>query len=101
MQDNTPNDLTPDLVSWCDPQDADTTASPAPCSFDENGWVGKGALGPNGANTLLTARSMHPGGVLAALCDGSVRFVSESIDANTWKSLGTPAGGEVISSGRF
>ena len=41
------------------------------------------------------ARSLHPGGVNAALGDGSVRFVSETIDLNTWRALGTCAGGEV------
>jgi prepilin-type processing-associated H-X9-DG protein len=42
------------------------------------------------------ARSRHPGGVNAALADGSVRFFSNSIALTTWRSLGTRAGGEVI-----
>jgi len=46
---------------------------------------------------LYAARSLHPGGVNAALGDGSVRFVSETIDLNTWRALGTCAGGEVAS----
>jgi len=39
---------------------------------------------------------MHPGGTNAALCDGSVRFISESIALRTWQSLSTPAGGELL-----
>jgi type II secretory pathway pseudopilin PulG len=42
------------------------------------------------------ARSPHPGVVLVALCDGSVRGIAENIDILTWKALGSRAGGEVI-----
>jgi prepilin-type N-terminal cleavage/methylation domain-containing protein/prepilin-type processing-associated H-X9-DG protein len=42
------------------------------------------------------ARSRHTGGVNAALCDGSVRFVSNSIGLNTWMAMGSMAGGEVF-----
>jgi prepilin-type processing-associated H-X9-DG protein len=45
----------------------------------------------------LTARSYHPAGVNALLADGSVRFVKTSVDAATWRALGTLAGAEVIS----
>lgn len=41
-----------------------------------------------------TANSMHTGGVHLLLCDGSVRFVSSSVDLNTWRGLGTREGGE-------
>ena len=41
------------------------------------------------------ARSMHVGGVQLLMCDGSVRFVSNNIDSNTWRSLSTRSGGEV------
>lgn len=42
----------------------------------------------------LSASSMHPGGVMTCLADGSVRFVSETVDENTWWAVGTRAGGE-------
>jgi len=41
--------------------------------------------------------SNHPGGVNMALADGSVKFIKDSIDAQTFWALGTRAGGEVIS----
>jgi prepilin-type N-terminal cleavage/methylation domain-containing protein/prepilin-type processing-associated H-X9-DG protein len=42
------------------------------------------------------ARSRHTGGVNALLGDGSVRFVSNSVDINTWHALGTMNGGEAL-----
>ena len=44
---------------------------------------------------LMSARSRHPGGVEVLFCDGSVRFVSNLIAAETWRALATRAGGEV------
>lgn len=41
-------------------------------------------------------RSRHVGGIQIALCDGSVRFVSENIDGGNYRALASWAGGEVI-----
>jgi prepilin-type N-terminal cleavage/methylation domain-containing protein/prepilin-type processing-associated H-X9-DG protein len=45
---------------------------------------------------MQLARSRHTGGVNAALCDGSVRFIRDTIDLATWRALGTSQGGEVF-----
>jgi prepilin-type N-terminal cleavage/methylation domain-containing protein len=45
---------------------------------------------------VITATSEHPGGVHVALADGAVRFISEQIDRDVWKALGTRAGGEAV-----
>ncbi len=50
-----------------------------------------------GAANLVTASSRHPGGVNAAFCDGSVRFIQSTISTPTWNALGTRDCGEVIS----
>ncbi len=74
---NTPNSRVADtsfyIVIYTDP--AMPSASGSPC---------------------LAARSRHSGGVNASLCDGSVRFVSSSIDSLSWAYMGTRDGGEVI-----
>jgi prepilin-type N-terminal cleavage/methylation domain-containing protein/prepilin-type processing-associated H-X9-DG protein len=46
----------------------------------------------------LGARSYHPGGVNATMCDGSVKFFKNSISLVTWMAVGSSQGGEVISS---
>ncbi len=50
-----------------------------------------------GEHAIIAARSMHTGGVNAAMGDGSVHFVSENIDLATWRALGTRDGNEVAS----
>jgi prepilin-type N-terminal cleavage/methylation domain-containing protein/prepilin-type processing-associated H-X9-DG protein len=42
------------------------------------------------------ASSFHPGGVNLLLADGSVRFVSEGVDMDTWTALGSRGGDEVL-----
>ncbi len=52
----------------------------------------------NGSNNraLSSARSNHSGGVNVLFLDGSVRFISNSINLGNWRALSTRAGGEVI-----
>ncbi len=45
----------------------------------------------------FSARSNHGTGVNAALVDGSVRFVSQSIDLAVWRALASVAGNESVS----
>jgi prepilin-type N-terminal cleavage/methylation domain-containing protein/prepilin-type processing-associated H-X9-DG protein len=44
----------------------------------------------------IAARSHHPGGVNVAFVDGSVRFVSETLDVEIWRALGSRNGREVV-----
>ena len=52
-------------------------------------------------SNLMNASSNHPGGCNVLMADGHVQFIKSSISMGTWWSLGTRAGGEVISSDSF
>ncbi|MDG3007837.1 DUF1559 domain-containing protein [Paludisphaera mucosa] len=52
-------------------------------------------------NAHMAARSYHAGGVNTAFCDGSVKFIKDSISLPTWQALGTRAGGEIVSADAF
>jgi prepilin-type N-terminal cleavage/methylation domain-containing protein/prepilin-type processing-associated H-X9-DG protein len=45
---------------------------------------------------LMGARSLHTNGLNAAMCDGSVRFVQNSISFPVWNALGSSQGGETL-----
>jgi prepilin-type N-terminal cleavage/methylation domain-containing protein/prepilin-type processing-associated H-X9-DG protein len=87
MSNTTPNSPSPDTHDW-------STNWP-------NGppLQGLGSLGPN--DKYYAARSRHPGGVNAAMCDGSVRFFKNSINLFVWRGVTSSAGGEVLSSDSF
>jgi len=44
----------------------------------------------------IAARSRHPTGVHATLCDGSTKFVSNNVALVTWRALGTASAGDTI-----
>ncbi|ADB16103.1 protein of unknown function DUF1559 [Pirellula staleyi DSM 6068] len=50
----------------------------------------------NGHYKELSYTSYHPGGAMFCLADGSVRFVSYTINLATYKALGSRNGGETI-----
>jgi prepilin-type N-terminal cleavage/methylation domain-containing protein len=64
---------------------------------DYNSWQ-EGKDGGNGQPTyaIITARSFHPGVVMTALADGSVRPIAETVDLYTWRAMSTRGGGEVV-----
>ena len=74
----TPNSLIDDRfrTTWC------VSEPDAPCIGTFAAW--------NQRDMLVTARSRHPGGVNLLLGDGSVNFVSETIDLAIWQALSTP-----------
>jgi prepilin-type processing-associated H-X9-DG protein len=47
---------------------------------------------------MQLVRSRHTNGVNAAMCDGSVRFISNSISVTTWRAMGSASGGDLLGS---
>ena len=47
------------------------------------------------------ARSMHPGGVNVAFCDGSVKFIKDTIANRTWWALLTRNDGSVVGADQY
>jgi prepilin-type N-terminal cleavage/methylation domain-containing protein/prepilin-type processing-associated H-X9-DG protein len=46
------------------------------------------------APEMIGARSRHPTGVNTVMCDGSVRFMSDNVNLDTWRFLSTASGRE-------
>lgn len=49
----------------------------------------------NSGTQYAAARSRHPSGVCAAMCDGSVRLFSKTVALDVWQNLGSSQGSEV------
>ena len=81
-----PNSNGTDIIPICPPTWPGAANDPEKCTRNRND-----------GNVWASARSQHTGGVNVVFADGSVRFVSSSIDANLWRALGSRAGGEVVS----
>ncbi len=62
-------------------------------------WTDENDGGPTYMS--LSASSFHPGGVNSLFGDGSVRFIKNSVNPFIWRSLGSIASGEVISSDQY
>jgi prepilin-type processing-associated H-X9-DG protein len=76
------------------PNGISCTGTPDSSTFISNStWGGIGAA--------ITATSNHPNGVNVAFSDGSVKFVKDSINLQTWWALGTRAGKEIIGSDSY
>ncbi|WZO96342.1 DUF1559 domain-containing protein [Isosphaeraceae bacterium EP7] len=56
---------------------------------------------PANNRMLETAISFHPGGINGSFCDGSVKFIKDTISVQVWRSLGSRNLGEIISSDSY
>ena len=52
-------------------------------------------------HSMIGASSYHSGGVNVSFLDGSVHFIKDSISPQTWGSLATKSGGEVIDASSY
>jgi prepilin-type N-terminal cleavage/methylation domain-containing protein/prepilin-type processing-associated H-X9-DG protein len=72
-----------------------TTLSGCTASFGTTVWACRFSYANKGF------KSKHPGGINVGLCDGSVRFIKNSINRATFAALGSKNGGEVVSSDSY
>ena len=72
----------------------------APCS-DGSTTFGSLDIGCRFSDAAVGFKSEHPGGVNFLFCDGSVRFLRESIATTTYAALGSKAGVETISADSY
>ncbi len=78
MTIDTPNSGIDDIGGWC----RNDPAKGLPCTAN--------------GNHKLAARSKHTGGVNAGFCDGSIRFIANSIPLLTWQAISSMNGSEVF-----
>jgi prepilin-type N-terminal cleavage/methylation domain-containing protein/prepilin-type processing-associated H-X9-DG protein len=68
-----------------------------------NGIYGCTVIGQAGAekSQVFIAKSKHAGGINVGLCDGSVRFIKNTINVTNYRAIATSQGGEVVSADSY
>jgi prepilin-type processing-associated H-X9-DG protein len=66
------------------------------CDQTANPWMPCTYTSTNTAARMIGARSWHTNGLNASMCDGSVRFVTNTINQANWMAASTAQGGETI-----
>ncbi|MDR3637914.1 MAG: DUF1559 domain-containing protein [Isosphaeraceae bacterium] len=56
---------------------------------------------PGSFNDLITASSNHPGGVNVCFADGSVKFLKDTVNPQTWWAIGSRNVGEALSADSY
>jgi prepilin-type N-terminal cleavage/methylation domain-containing protein/prepilin-type processing-associated H-X9-DG protein len=80
-----PNSNLPDILTGGICQTPPTQPNP-PCTTTSTATAAR----------MVGVRSFHTGGVNASMCDGSVRFIRDTIDINVWRAMSTAQGGETF-----
>ena len=60
-----------------------------------------GGVDDNRDAAIITARSYHPGGVNLLMGDGAVRFVSDNVELQVWRAIGTVRAQEQVTNTQY
>lgn len=101
-----------DAITMCDQVDTQNLANQFPVFMGAPWMDGKHGYqhinGPNKrscgfhpAHASMPPSSRHAGGVYTLLCDGSVRFVTDSVNLTVWRAVGTRHGREKVDQGEL
>ncbi len=71
------------------------------CYYPPNAEKSSATIGDMGIYYANQASSYHSGGCNFAFADGSVRFIKDTINVQTWWAIGTRNGGEVVSADAY
>jgi hypothetical protein len=90
------------FTAWLSPNNVGGDVMIVNYPDDKIGAPGKrGSSTGTGANKqhlqIIAARSYHPSGINAGLGDGSVRFVTDTVDITVWRAAASADGGEAVS----
>ena len=84
----TPNSSSPDQIRQCKP----TAQDPINNEYRQIPCM----VVASNTECQIAARSKHPGGVAVSMCDGSVRFVTDSVAHDVWVAALSGKGGETL-----
>jgi len=97
-----PNTSQPDVTydaGYCNPPAPSPQGINPPCAVWTYQVASDGTF--TGLGLFNAARSKHPGGVNVGMCDGSVRFIKNSVNIYTFQAIASSKGGEVVSSDAY
>ena len=92
-----PNSTSPDVLQYLGY--CISGGSNPPCTGATGAEDASGTY--TGLGMITSPRSKHPGGVNVGMCDGSVRFIKNSVNINVFQALASTRGGEVVSADSY
>jgi prepilin-type processing-associated H-X9-DG protein len=95
-----PNSSQPDVMQGASYCNSPNSNPQGVTCVGANGSQSSGGL-YTGLGMVNIPRSRHPGGVNTGMCDGSVRFIKNSVSQPTYWALGTRANAEVVDSSSY
>jgi prepilin-type N-terminal cleavage/methylation domain-containing protein/prepilin-type processing-associated H-X9-DG protein len=88
-------EVIPEFCVWQDWGHQNFATTAYPINWRNRDLI-KGTLSPSSASETITFRSRHAGGAQFAYCDGSTRFLNDTMDYNAYRAMASRIGQEVV-----